>query len=413
MAATTAPLEFDATRPIKMSSADFSTHKYDWYRWMLEEAPVMPAKISVMKLSVVSRYDDCRMVLTDDRFIRNRGKATGKGTSPLPFFVPKGIAAIARSMILEDDPEHRRLRNLVNKAFTPRAIASLNDRIESLSGDLLDGVAKKSTIDLLPEYALPIPSRVIAEMVGVSDDEMHEFQNSARILSTGLTGLSIAKTLVWDLRIASKFMRKLIEAKRQNPGDDILSALIHAEDDGDRLKDQELLAMVFLLILAGFETTTHLVSNSVRTLLEHPEQLERLRAQPELWDSAVEELVRFRGPVHGTKLQYATEDVEIHGVIIKKGSPVMPILGAANHDPRAFDKPEVFDISRTPNHHLGFGFGNHFCLGRQLALMETKVALKNLFDRYPNVRLAVPPDELKIMAMPGWHRHVSMPVLLN
>jgi cytochrome P450 len=151
----------------------------------------------------------------------------------------------------------------------------------------------------------------------------------------------------------------------------------------------------------------------VRTLLEHPEQLERLRAEPELWDSAVEELVRFRGPVHGTKLHYATEDVEIHGVIIKKGSPVMPILGAANHDPRAFEKPEVFDIARTPNHHLGFGFGNHFCLGRQLALMETKVALKNLFDRYPNVRLAVPPAELKIMAMPGWHRHTSMPVLLD
>jgi cytochrome P450 len=248
-------------------------------------------------------------------------------------------------------------------------------------------------------------------MMGLSEEDVSEFQSKMGILADGaMTGLRLIRTLLFDLRKSSNFVRGMIAKKRVNPGDDILTGLIQAEEEGDRLDEDELLAMVFLLIFAGFETTLHLITNGVRVLLEHPDQLDRLRREPELWDSAVNEIVRHRGPVHGTKLQFATEDITLHGKTIKKGSPVMPMLAAANHDPRVFEKPDEFDIARSPNHHLGFGLGRHFCLGRQLAMLETRIALKNLVERNPDLRLAVDPDELEIVSMAGWHRHKSLPV---
>lgn len=405
---------FDASRPINLGGADFTEHKYDWYRWLLEEAPVCEGKISVLKIGLVARYEDCRLVLTDKRFVRSRGRARGKGSSnPLPIPMPKSVAVIARSMIYEDDPEHRRLRNLVNKVFTSRAVEKLSDRVEEISHELLDDLGEQNQIDILERYARPVPSRVITEMMGLRKEDVAPFQHAFGVLTKGMSGLRILRTLLWDLRAIDKFVRELIAQKRVAPSDDILSALIQAEEEGDRLSENELVAMVFLLIVAGFETTLHLITNGVRTLLEHPDQLARLRAEPELWDSAVEEIVRHRGPVHGTKPQYPTEDVTLHGHTLKRGTPVMPLLGAANHDPRVFEKPDEFDIARSPNHHLGFGFGMHFCLGAQLARMETRVALRNLFDRNPNLRLAVDPSQLKLAAVPGWHRHASLPIALS
>jgi len=413
MATAAIPSGFDVSRPIDLGGADFAQHKYDWYRWLLAEEPVCQGKISVLKLNLVSRYEDCRLVLTDDRFVRNRGRAKGKeSANPLPIPMPRSIAAISRSMIYEDDPQHRRLRNLVNKAFTSRAVGRLSDRVEQISCELLDDLGKRGRVDLLETYSRPVPTRVIAEMVGLPSADTDEFKNSMRVLTNGFSGIGIIRTLFWDLRAANKFMRRLIARKRAEPDDDILSKLIEAEEDGDRLSEDELVAMVFLLIIAGFETTLHLITNGVRTLLEHPEQLERLRAEPELWDLAIEEIVRHRGPVHGTKPQYATEDVTLHGVTIKRGTPIMPLLGAANHDPRVFDAPDQFDITRSPNHHLGFGFGMHFCLGKQLALMEARIALKNLVEHYPDLHLAVAPSELRIANVPGWHRHENFPVVL-
>jgi cytochrome P450 len=417
-AVAAAPVAFDASRPINLGTPAFAKHKYDWYRWMLEEAPVCQGKISVMKINLVARYEDCRMVLTDDRFVRNRGRAKGKeGASPLPLPLPRSVAVLARSMILEDDPQHRRLRSLVNKAFTARAVGHLAHRVEEISGSLLDDLesapGKGGEVDLLAAYARPLPTRVIAEMVGLAQADVAEFDHSLSVLTKGLSGLTVLRTMLWDLRATNKFVRKLVARKRADPGDDILSRLIEAEENGDRLDEDELTAMVFLLIIAGFETTLHLVTNGVRVLLEHPDQLERLRAEPGLWDSAVEEIVRHRGPIHGTKPQYAKEDVVLHGVTIKRATPILPLLGAANHDPRVFANPDEFDIARSPNHHLGFGFGAHYCLGKQLAVMETRIALKNLVERYPNLRLAVEPSELAIVNMPAWHRHDSLPVRLG
>jgi len=413
MTATTRP-NLDSNRPVDLTSAAFHDQKYAWYRWMLEEAPVCTARISVLKVNLVSRYEDCRSILSDPRFVRSRARARGKGgASPFPFPLPGSVMALAMSMIVEDDPAHRRLRNLVSKAFTARAVARLSDRVENLTHELLDTLDRSGPIDLLEEYARPIPARVISEMMGVDKDDADDLHHSMSVLTRGLSGLGILRTVFWDLRRTTAFVRKLIAKKRVEPGDDMLSDLIAAEEEGDRLSEDELLAMVFLLIIAGFETTMHLVGNGTKVLIEHEGQRDRLRSDPQLWDSAVEELVRYRGPIHATKPIYAVEDVVLHGETIARGTPTFPMLGAANMDPRVFDDPETLDVGRSPNHHLGFGFGDHFCLGRQLALMEARIALKNLFERKPDLRFGVESSALEISHLPGWHRYKELPVILD
>jgi cytochrome P450 len=404
-------LTLDLRKPINLSGREFTERKYEYYPHILEEAPIALGKIAVVKTHLLSRYDDCMSLLKDPRFVRNRSTATGGRRSPIP--LPKSLSLLAQSMIVEDDPEHRRLRSLVSKAFTPRAVANFETRIQSLSHELLDHAEKNRGIDLIEAYAQPIPMAVIAQIVGVSDEDIPQLKDSVMMLSNGFTGWSLLRTIFLDMPAGSRFIRMLIARKRADPQDDILTALVHAEENGDSLSEDEVVAFTFLLIIAGFETTTHLISNSVLTLLQNPDQLERLRAEPELFDSAVEELLRHRGPVHGTKLAYAMEDVTLHGVTIRRGESIIPLLGAANHDPEVFEKPEVFDIARAPNRHVSFGFGPHFCLGAQLARMETKIALQTLLDRNPNLRLAVPAQELTVQRMPLWHRYERMPVVLG
>lgn len=398
--------------PVNLMSKAFINNKWAYYQWLREESPVHRGKLSVIPITLLSRYEDCVNILKDPRIVRNRSTATGKG-GRFPFPLPKAARLLIKSMINEDDPEHRRLRTLVHKAFTPRNLTYLDGRIETLTHELLDKVEAKGEIDLMKEFALPIPTTVIADMVGIELKDLPEFTGYMTALTTGLSGFSVAKTLFWDLPQAITFCRELIEKKRKNPSNDILTALIEAEEDGDRLTEDELIAMVFLLIVAGYETTVHLITNGVLAFLTHPEELQRLKDDPSLMDSAVEELNRYAGPIHGTKLGYPSEDIELHGETIKQGTSIMPLLGAGNFDPEAFENPNRFDIGRTPNRHLGFGQGIHYCLGAPLARMETKAALRNLFERNPNIRLAVDPSELKIQRLPGWHRYQSLPVKLK
>lgn len=399
--------------PLNLNSKDFIHHRYKYFRWLREEAPVYKGRISFISAYFVSRYDDCVFVLKDPRFVRNRTTATGGG-SRMPFPMPRYMNLIAKSMIIEDEPEHRRLRNLVHKAFTPRQLARLSDRIEALTHELLDKMEAQGTVDLKESYALPIPVTVIREMVGVSDEDMPRFrQGIASLLSGGIAPLKLAKALFWDMRKLTAFVREMIERKRANPADDILTGLIQAEEDGERLTEDELVSMVYLLVVAGYETTVHLITNAVSTLLLHPDQLARLRANPEMIDSAIEEVLRFESPVQSTKPNYAREDVILHGVTIPRGAPVLPLLGAANRDPAVFDDPDLFDIGRTPNRHLGFGQGIHYCLGAPLARLEAKIALTNLLARNPNLRLAVDPSQLKPMALPTLHSYTHLPVVMG
>ena len=374
-------------------------------------APVCPGKISLLRVKLFTRYDDCARLAKDPRFVRNRTSATGGSRFPIP--LPKSVQALAQSMITEDDPEHRRLRGLVNQAFKPSAVNRLADQIEDLTDQLLDRIEGQTTVNLLEDFALPIPVTMIQRLMGVPEADMPQFRKILSHLTDGLSGFGILHTLLWGLPRGAKFMRSMIERKRHQPEDDILTGLIHAEEEGDVLTEAELVSMCFLLIIAGYETTSHLITNATVTLLDHPEQLERLRFDPDLIGSAVEEVQRYSGPIHGAKLAYATEDVDWGGATIRRGEAVMPLYGAANHDPEAFESPEIFDVGRESNHHFGFGHGLHFCLGAQLARMETRVAISHLFDRFPDLRLAVPRDQLQFDRMPAWHRYKALPVRLH
>lgn len=398
----------DLTKPVNLSSRAFVDNKYQWYERIREERPVLPVKVSVMNAFAVSRFEDCTNILKDPRIVRNR--ATAIGGNRFPFPMPKSVKPLVESMIVEDDPNHRRLRELVRRGFRPQAISEIEQRIDSYSNELLDELSQTREFDLQSQYALPIPMRMIADMLGVSRAAMPTLQKSMSVLTKGFSGWRLLRTVFVDLPSAAGFVRDLVREKRRNPGDDILTGLIQAEDEGDRLSEDELVAMVFLLIVAGFETTVHLITNGVQILLQHRDQLERLRAEPDLIDSAVEEILRHRGPIQSTKPGWASEDITLHGVTIAKGKPIMPLFGAANHDPRVFDNPGVFDITRTPNRHLGFGHGVHFCLGAHLARAEARLALRNLIERLPDLTLAVPEDELRLQALPGWHRYEELPV---
>ncbi len=397
-------------KPLNLMDKAFVQNKSAYYEYLRHHLPVHRGRIGFVKLYLTATYEDCLTVVKSDRFGRNRTKITGGSRFPFP--LPKGIAALAESMITEDDPEHRRQRNLVQKAFSPKSLQSMSERVTELSHGLLDDLTRQREIDLQSQYALQIPTAVIAQMMGVSMDDMPRFQKCLRVLSKGMSGWNVVRTLLWDIKQALKLVNELIDKKRNAPGDDILTQLIEAEEEGDKLSRNEIVSLVFLLIIAGYETTVHLITNGVHTLLTHPEQLARLRERPELMSSAVEEILRYAGPVQGTKMNFAREDIELGGVVIPKGAPTMPLLGSANRDENVFDNPHVFDIQRDPNKHLSFSMGNHFCLGAFLARMEVKLALAALLERSPNLALVADPSEIEWAAQPGWHKLPELRVTL-
>jgi len=305
-----------------------------------------------------------------------------------------------------------RLRKLVSRPFTPRAIARLGDRVEAVTRELLDGMEPGQRIDLQQAYALPVPLTVINEMVGVPEQDRSTFHEYVELLFEGVQthGLEGAAERMDDF---VDYLRGLIEQRKADPGEDILTGLIHASEDGDSLSDDEVIAMVFMLITAGYETTHNLITNGVSALLTHPDQLARLKEQPELMDSAVEEMLRYTGTVGSTEVTtFAADDITLHGVTIPRGSLVLALLGSANRDPDQFSEPDAFDIAREPNNHLAFSRGNHFCLGAHLARMETRIAIANLIERFPGLKLAVPSDQLRLLPIPLMNRLDGLPVVL-
>ncbi len=399
----------DLRKPINLTNPEFVNDKYAWYERIREEAPVHKGKVSVLTVYTVSRYEDCAFILKDPRILRNRAVANGGG-SRFPFPLPGSVKPLVQSMIITDEPEHRRLRELVRRAFRPQAIQQIEESIVSYTDELLDGLAHQQAFELQSSFALPIPVRMIGDMLGVKRDDMPRLRNAINTVTEGFGGLRMLRTLLLDLPSVVRFMRELIGEKRTNPGDDILTELINTTNDGDQLTEDELVAMAFLLVVGGYETTVHLITNGILTLLQNPEQLARLREEPHLAESAIEEILRHRGPIHGTKPGYPSEDITLHGVTIPRGKPIMPLLGAANHDPRVFENPQTFDIARTPNRHLGFGHGVHFCLGSHLARMEARIAIMGLIQRFPDLHLACDVSALEPQAMPLWHRYRQLPL---
>jgi len=294
-----------------------------------------------------------------------------------------------------DDPDHARLRALVSKAFTPRLIERLRGRIEALCEELLDDMKRKSGTDLVAGYALPLPATVIAELLGVPAEDHARFHRWSNRLVSVSSGRDMLRALPAALAFV-RYLHKLVERRRADPQDDLITALIRAEEAGDKLSEDELLAMAFLLLVAGHETTVNLIASGTLALLEHPEQAEVIRHDPSLVKPAVEELLRYTSPVEMATERYAREDVEIRDTTIPRGGLVLAVLGSANRDERHFEDPDALDLARDPNRHLAFGRGGvHHCLGAPLARMEGQIALNALLRRFPAARLAMAPETLR------------------
>ncbi|WP_052517661.1 cytochrome P450 family protein [Archangium violaceum] len=344
---------------------------------------------------VLPRYEEVVRVLKDPRFANDRRNVPG-GSSLDRWWMPAILRLLVSSMVLKDPPDHRRLRNLVQKAFTPVMVENLNGRVAQITEELLDAAARKPVVDLMEDFALPLPLTVIAEMLGVPQSDRIRFRGLiAKVLdSSAVTPTAFIRNYPNMLRL-NWFLRKLVKLRREQPGDDLVTALVQAEEGGDRLSEDELISMVFLLLFAGHETTVNLIGNGVLELVRHPDQLQKLREQPDLIDSAIEEMLRFTNPVGVVAPRFAKEDVEIAGVLIPKGSAVSLLIASANLDETAFPDADKLDITRSPNRHVSFGYGIHYCLGAPLARLEARVAIPALLRRFPRLDLAVPAEKLR------------------
>ena len=299
--------------------------------------------------------------------------------------------AVNRHMLNLDPPDHTRLRALVHKAFTPKVIEELRPRIAQIAHDLLDEMAASNAGDLIEAFAFPLPVTVIAELLGIPAADRDKFRRWTKaLLESDSESESRDSAMEFGM-----YMNALADERHANPRSDILSNLVHAEEQGDRLDRMELLSMLFLLLVAGHETTVNLIGNGTLALLTHPDQHAKLRDNPALIGTAVEEILRYNGPVETPTIRFAMEDVDWDGYRISTGDMLMPSLLGANRDPAMFPDPDKFDITRNPNPHVAFGYGIHFCLGAPLARMEGAIAINALLARFPNLRLDASPDTLE------------------
>ena len=381
---------------VNMGSPEFKANPHPFYARLRAEAPVHRVTLQTREIAwLVTRYDDVAMVLKDERFVKDPSNAMTPEQLARQRWFRKTFKSIKRNMLNRDAPDHPRLRALVHKAFTPRLIEQMRERVQTLTDELLDKVQDRGRMDLVHDYALPVPTTIIAEMLGVPVRDRHAFHRwSNALVSAAASTWGLVKALpnAWALM---GYIRKTVKKRRADPRDDLMSALVRAEEAGDRLSEDELAAMVLLLLVTGHETTVNLIGNGTLALLEHPDQMERLRNDPALIKPAIEELLRYTSPVETGTEYYAREDVTIGGVTIPRGEMVLAILASANRDERQFPNPDTLDIAREPNRHLAFGSGPHVCLGAPLARLEGQIAINTLLRRLPDLKPAVAPESLR------------------
>jgi len=300
----------------------------------------------------------------------------------------------SKTMLTVDEPDHRRLRRLVSKAFTPRYIEGLRPRVQQIADELLDRVQAQGQMELVKDYAFPLPINVIAEMLGIPQGDWAQIRSWSEALAQGLSVGGRDPGVQAHMRAFGAYTARLVADKRQHPADDLISQMIAIEEEGDRLSEAEMLSTITLLIFAGHETTSNLIATGTLMLLDHPAQLTKLKANLSLMPAAVEELLRFNGPATIAGPRYAREDMELAGKPIKRGDILFPILGSANRDESQFTEPEELEIARTLNRHLAFGQGIHICLGAPLARLEGDIAVTTLLKRMPDLRLSVPRENI-------------------
>jgi cytochrome P450 len=357
---------------------------------------------------VITGYAEARAALADPRLIKG-------GPDNAPYVAelePETSAGLNNHMLTADPPTHTRLRKLVSMAFTRRQVERLKPSIEAICAALLDDVAKEldttGEADLVSSFAYPLPLTVICDLLGIPPESRTDVRTwIGPVLAGGIAGFEAYATAARKL---VTFLQELVAEKRRNPADDLLSALLQARDGEDGLSEDELTSMIQLLFVAGHDTTVSLIANGVLALLSNPAQLASLRADPERWPAAIEELLRFDSPVQVAIPVVAAEPVEIAGQVIPAGDVVIVSLLAANRDPARFPDPELLDLARADGAHLSFGHGIHHCLGAPLARLEGRIALQSFAERFPDLQLAAPPESLQREPALLFNKLTALPV---
>jgi cytochrome P450 family 107 subfamily K polypeptide 1 len=401
---------------IDLSDPGYREHAFERYEEMRARCPVSRAIVTSGEgsegnrgffnrpLWLVTDYEEGSRALLDRAItVEMTSVLTPEQLAQLPE-TPEEFKPLQRNILTVDPPEHTRLRKLVQPSFTASAIEKLRPRIQQIVDDLLDATeaaaaergesAPDRQMELISQFSYPLPVTVICEMLGIPPEDREQTRRWSEDLLSAQSPERVEE-IGRNIGEFIAYLRDLFAQKRENPGDDLISQLLYVEVEGDRLTEDEVLAMVFILFVAGHITTVNLIANGVFALLTHPDQAAQLRADQSLAVNAVEEILRYYGPAETTTPRFAREDVELGGQAIAKGDPLLVVLAAADRDPARFADPQAFDITRDDvNRHIAFGKGVHACLGAPLARLEGQIAIETLFRRYPDLRLAVPESEI-------------------
>jgi len=381
------------TTPVRLDGEAIQD-PYSFYQQLRVEAPVREALMPRgLKVWMVTRYADVRDALANPTLHKDMRAARELIARHSPEGASDGVfgSDLVAHMLNSDPPDHTRLRKLVAKAFTMRRVELMRPRVEEITSSLLDALATKDEVDLIDAFAFELPVTVICELLGVPHADRDDF----RVWSTLLVSADEAAKVHEASVAMAAYLHQLIATKRAAPADDMLSALVQASDDGDQLTEVELVSMAFLLLVAGHETTVNLIANGVLALLRNPDQLATLRENPDLLPGAVEEFLRYDGPIGHATLRYTMEPLELSGTTIPAGEFVLVSLISANRDPDRFPAADDLDVTRPGGGHLAFGHGIHFCLGAPLARLEGQIAIGRLIERFPDLALATDPAELR------------------
>jgi cytochrome P450 len=415
MNATVSSMEA-AIAKIDLSSQAFQQDPFPTLARLRAMGPVVRVRLPFFgTVWMATTYDAVSELLRDhQRFMQNPAAAGNRWMGKIVHWLPRSLRPLTSQMLILDEPDHRRLRSLVEQAFLRHSVEALRPRLEALADEALDALAERAAgsprgVDLVKHFARPFPLAVICELLGLPPEDRPKFTRWAEGFSAPRTPLAIAWGL-WGLGKLLRYVREEIKRQTERPREGLLAALIQVEQAGDRLSEDELVAMVFLLLAAGHHTTLHQIAGSVLILLDHPQALRELKADWSFAETAVQELLRYLSFAQVTKPRYAREDTEFFGQPIRRGEMLFASLAAANSDPARFEDPEWLDIHRQPNRHVAFGMGIHYCLGAKLASVETEIALRRLFTRFPGLRLAVPRSQIRFVPRFGTRGLMALPV---
>ncbi len=379
------PNEMNESSKPAFFTKEFTQNPYPVYEKLRKEEPVFRVMFPHGEFGwIITRYEDAVQILKDPRFSKDMVRRYGADNQSI----------FSNNMLFSDPPDHRRLRGLVQKAFTPKMVADMRSHIQDIADDLLDNLPSQEKMNLIDDFAFPLPIIVISEILGVPLEDRDKFRMWSNTVIDASTAES-AELFEQHAKEFTDYLTAWFAKVRQNAGADLISQLVIAEESGQQLTEQELLGVVSLLIIAGHETTVNLIGNGILALLEHPEQRELLIKQPQLIHNAIEEMLRYNGPVEFSTSRWALEDIEFRGEHIAQGELVIVALDSANRDEQQFKDADIFDITREKSSHLAFGKGIHLCLGAPLARLEGEIAVSTLLNRFPNIQLQADVNELE------------------